>query len=695
MNNIYREIPATNFTCEIKTVSMKKLKLDIDIFINNDIIIVESGTGTGKTELISENTTEINEKCNTKIISLVNLISLARQQLNSFVKEDVNLKTYQNGVDCLIENNGVICINSLYKLIFLKDFDPSDKILYIDECNDLIRSLTHNDNMSKVLTMTYDFLIELIKNCKKIIITDATINQNTLNLISTRKTNNKTILIKNTYKKFSGINATKYNSYNAFLERLRFNIKNNKYFLCGCDGCEKITEIYKLLLDEFKDNKNKFILVTSKVELKVLSANKQFLDMFVFYSPSITTGVSFVNALVAQDHFMYLTNRPLITPDSFYQMSCRTRNMKQLHYFVDKIEPKPMEHETLKEIENKYKQMKKLNNRLSGLSMSRNENDENKIVANTFFKLLCYNDYLDEIFRTDFIKHYENRLQGDGFVLETIGQKDIDKVMMKINKDMYELQKSEDYEEYITKYFMELETEEQVDENEIYLQQNPFLRNNLDLLNILTAEDALKYRHIISDQYMLKEYFSFLNLYKTKDYINEKFKEYKQQTFDEHILKTSINSVKLLEQFESHYKIERLNFDIKQFDPTKEIDKDFQILYKQMFPKQKEKSFKTKLDIYKVYRKLIVAVTGENLGIIKVGKKARIDDTFYRPYILNIEKVKDLIELCKFRNQKLKQYNTKLIEKHTNIKPSKFDIRDTDENELYNNFQFDKTFHKN
>ena len=65
----------------------------------------------------------------------------------------------------------------------------------------MIRALTHNDGLDKVLNLVYTFLIKLIKECKKIIFSDATIDQNTINLLSARKTNNKMILIKNTVQK--------------------------------------------------------------------------------------------------------------------------------------------------------------------------------------------------------------------------------------------------------------------------------------------------------------------------------------------------------------------------------------------------------------------------------------------------------------------------------------------------------------
>ena len=81
---------------------------------------------------------------------------------------------------------------------------------------------------------------------------------------------------------------------------------------------------------------------------------------------------------------MYFTSKPSITPVSGYQMSCRTRNMKELVYCSNEIRPHKIKHETINKIESNYKKMVKYNNRLLGMSSSRNEDDEIKIIDNAF-----------------------------------------------------------------------------------------------------------------------------------------------------------------------------------------------------------------------------------------------------------------------------------------------------------------------
>ena len=92
-------------------------------------------------------------------------------------------------------------------------------------------------------------------------------------------------------------------------------------------------------------------MITSETKYKVNDASKQFKDKYVFYSPSITTGVSFVLKDIKQIQFIYISDKPLISPISIYQMSSRTRNLNELNYYCAEIKPIKQDFETLKEIE--------------------------------------------------------------------------------------------------------------------------------------------------------------------------------------------------------------------------------------------------------------------------------------------------------------------------------------------------------
>ena len=197
-------LPIENLNVKTKTINQNKVDIDLKYFLKNDIIIIASGTATGKTKDVAKKSKDIllhHPECS--ILSIVNLISLACEQVSTFKEAETILNNYQKVDFKKFKNeNLVICVNSLEKVYKLDDEYFSNTILYIDEVNNLIETLTHNKTLDSCLNIIYACLIKLIKNAKKIIFSDATINQNTLNLLSSRTTNNKTILIKNVHKKY-------------------------------------------------------------------------------------------------------------------------------------------------------------------------------------------------------------------------------------------------------------------------------------------------------------------------------------------------------------------------------------------------------------------------------------------------------------------------------------------------------------
>lgn len=691
----FMELPKENLNLTTKTINQVKLELDINDFYSNDIILISSSTATGKTRAIGKIAKELKAKYNSNILSIVNLISLSREQILTFQEESgVELKDYQKEITQFGTSDGVICINSLHKLLNIEDFDMSNTILYIDEVNDLIHTMTQNDSLDKVLNMVYSFLIQLIKKCKKVIFSDATINKNTLNLLSSRQTNNKTILIKNTCKKFEGVEAKRFNDENEFINQMRHHIQNKKYFLFGCDLCKRITSIFSKLIEEFPEQKDDFILITGETKFRPTNASIQFKNKYVFYSPSITTGVSFVFKDVKQTQFLYISENPPITPISFYQMASRTRNIDKLYYYSREIKDRPMECSTIKEVENKYKTMIKYNEKLLGLSKSVNENDEIKIINNTYFKIFCYEEYQDSIFRTGFIKHFENILKDNGFnVVETGVYKKLDKEDQKEINEVYNQIKEDDFDTFVKAKYKDVTDEEDLTKHTEIINQYNVMNNRLSILNIPNKEEAEKYKVFIMDEYALRNYYNFLSLFRESVYIKAKLKEKQQATFKVKVVNNMFSKVALLEQFELHYKIDRFTLDLKDVDETKEISNEFKELYKQLFPKQKAKAFKTKYDLIKIYVNIIKYICGD-LPIIK-SIKGKDDKKSVYKYSLNKELLKELITLCKFNNPVLKHFDIVLIERITGIKPEpKTSLTITDEDDLVNNYLFNKINYK-
>jgi hypothetical protein len=680
----------------ITKINESKLNISINEFLNNDIILIKSGTGTGKTKNIGKICKELKEKTGCRVLSVVNLINLSREQIKTFNEEsNTILFDYQKDLAKFDENDGVICLNSLYKLNDIENYDMNNIVLYIDEVNDLIRSITHNDALDKVLNKVYTTLINLIKNCKKIICSDATIDDNTLNLLSSRKHNKKLLLIENSNKKFKGVKAIRHNDESKFIDELRNHIKNKNYFLFGADLCTTITDIHNLLLNEFPEQEEDFILITSETSFRPTNANIQFQNKYVFYSPSITTGVSFVFEGAKQDQFIYVSNKTLITPISLYQMSSRTRNMKNLIYYSKQIKSIQPRFQNLKECEKYYKNLINASNKILNMSKSTTEDDETVIIENSFFKMHCYNEYQMDLFKYNFEESYKNILVDNGFDYEEIGTYNtITNEEKKQLIETRELINDNEFNEYINSAFIELETDENLEEVEKTNRKHKILSTRASLLNICKKEDAEKYKIFITDEYSLLSYYNFLSLFRTDEYIKTKATEKANASFKIRTIANVYTKVQLLKLFESHYKIKRfdLEFEIKDIP---EINDDFKTLYSNIFPKRTKKTYTTSKALRQIYINLIRNICGD-LPII-TQKNIKVNGKNDYKYTLNKTLIEELITLCKINNCGLKNYNTKLVEIITGIKP---DIEPSnyhycDEEEIKVDYMFGKTNFKN
>jgi hypothetical protein len=732
MTSIYRDFQNENLKFNgiqipIITVNQEKLNIDIKEFSDNDIILIRSGTATSKTKLIASLSPQIVGQ-NDKLLSIVNLINLSREQISTFKKEsNTTLLDYQKDVEFCNETSAVICINSLLKLQQNKEnYDLTNKIIFIDEINDLIETLTHNDSLDPILNRTYNYLINIIKNCKKIILSDATINQNTINFLSSiDNTNKKITLINNTFKKFENIKAIQYKNKLEFIDKLRTHIKDKKYFLFACDIRGEISSIYSNLKLEFPDQSDDFILITSHEEFKLTDTSSQFKNKYVFYSPSITTGVSYINIELKQTQFMYMSNKRLITPESFYQMCCRTRNMDELIYHCEHMNDIKCEFETIKELENKYKNLLKTNERILRLSKSTNENDEVKIVNNTFFKLWCYNEFKRHTFKTGFVQHFINILSNAGFVHSEVGEHvKLSREQQNEMKEVYSKYTDLQFSKYLEfKYFEEtkslLETNKNskeykdliIKEQEIekmnddayldYMKTETIKHRIIDkrheMLGLTSRNDTEDCKYILQDEYALRNYFNVLGLFKTKQYIKEKMISKKVDSFDIKTYDNVYNKIALLIKFEKYYKISRFDFNFDNVDTTNEFSKENQQLYISLF-NSKKTNFNNKHDLLLIYLNMLRNIAGGNGGIPIINskeQKVKVGKIWKKSYIYtpNKEMFKHIINIAKNKNPTLKYYDLELVKLIADIEPSekpKHDIFKDEENE-YIDYLFNKT----
>ena len=638
-------------------------QLSQEIFNNYDTIIIKSTTGTGKTSntahfinkfLESEKQTINNTTY--KIMSIVSRVSLAQQHIESFKKENIFLDSYEN-IQNYEDKNIVICINSILKYSKYKPEFFNNYIVYIDEISTFTRHLTHNNQLNNILKPVYITLMKIINNCKKIIVSEALINDNVFNIIEKRKHETK-ILIKNSFKKYDGIKAIQHNDENEFLDLVMSHVKNNKYFLFGADSCDIITK-YNLKCEEI--NKDDCILIKSKKKFKLNNVNEQFYKKFVFYSPSITCGIDF-SIETKQDVFLYIKGDTIEPCDSFQQLT-RTRNINNVYYYVDS---KKCELPKFNNIENCKEKLidisltyapktTKLKDSLINVCVSIDENDEQKFNDNTFFKLFSYNEYINDIYKTNKEAHFKNILINNGFKLSEFGEtkKLKSKEELKDIKDKYNEKK---FNEHI---------------NEIKIDN--VLEDNINFLNITEYEDKEKFKDVITDKYIKESYFNLIRYFYKPSIIETKLKDMDRNNVEYKAIYSTYHKIKLIHELEKELNIKP--FDIQKLDEDKEI-----IINDNLIDKINKtfKATKTNINSYNKYIEYYINKLKNLFSNIEIIKSKKIQKNNKRcvHYTIDNDILKHYFDLYFLSNNSPYNFDPYLLAKYEN---------DIDQFKIYNN----------
>ena len=685
-----------NFKNIVK-VDSEKLKYDYKYFEENENIIIQSTTGSGKTYNTAENYIEyLKANPDKEIISIVYLQTLADQHIQSFYKDGkgIVLNDYRFCKKQELNENLVICLNSLLKLDFMTKEQMKNKIIYIDEFDSFNNYLTHNPQLDKNIKLINNLLMKLIINAHKVIISDARIDENINNFLD-NVNHKKSVFINNTFKKYKNVKAIRYLDENDFISKLKEDIKNNNYFLFGCDSCSKITNYFNEVkpkniknnkIDDNEDDiaitklfekitsdvvdKSKFLLITSKTALKIKNANKEFKNKFVFFSPSIVTGLDF-SIDEPQNQYLYI-NSLTINSQSMFQQATRTRNIKNLYFFGNQRQNDSI-YESIDDVKIKNKSLIDANNKIKNVCLNIDVNYNEEIIDNSFYNQWCVNEYKNDCYNTNKIAHFENILKLEGFKLEYVGknkqiEKSKQKIMTKLTRDEEENNYKQFINDYINEYKMttknDIFEENNIVQNFEY-NKNLFThnyKNYLARLKILPLNfDELtldKFGNLIMDEFEFKSYFNILKLFKTNEYIISNIDDLKKSSYENKILNNIHNKIFLLRQYEKIFNITPfdLNFNVEQSIIDKFTDDDFK-LYAFVFRSDKKTKPNTISSIRAFYTQMIKNIVGIN--IIK-SSQTRKDGVKVRKYNLDCDIIKKYYNLSIRTNNEL-NYDYELL----------------------------------
>ena len=172
-----------------------------------------------------------------------------------------------------------------------------------------------------------------------------------------------------------------------FLDMLKEHIMNNNFFLFGCDSCTIVEQLYnECLKDVREEDKDNFLIITINNKLEITNASEQFKNKFVFFSPSITTGVDF-SIEDKQDVFIYIHGQS-IDPSQAFQQTTRCRNINKLFYYSESKSFEP-NYKSVEEVEKSYLQF---------IETSEKLNQVCKTINDDYDEVMSQNDLVEELF---------------------------------------------------------------------------------------------------------------------------------------------------------------------------------------------------------------------------------------------------------------------------------------------------------
>jgi phage/plasmid primase-like uncharacterized protein len=273
----------------------------------------KTNTMVALSKLIDENKAYITHR--------VSLVKDASQRLKFEDYQDVKFLSSKKEIDL------TLCVNSI------NNFDVSThfKVLFIDEARQVLEHVL-NGSVEKRSTV-YEKLILAVKNANLIIVSDADLNDFTVEFFNKHK-NGKSLNIIKQKPKEDNKNYISLSSHDEARQRILKDLMNGKRGVVASTSENQGDQTYKHLIEN-GINKDRILLIKS--ENKGDIAQKSFLAKpteeakkydCVIYTPVIGSGVSIEFSAF---EFTYLLNSPVIPSNEVSQMFARNRCAKNVY----------------------------------------------------------------------------------------------------------------------------------------------------------------------------------------------------------------------------------------------------------------------------------------------------------------------------------------------------------------------------
>lgn len=615
----------------------------LEHYKQNDVIILNSCCGTGKTYSVAKYISEAKDK----VLSIVNRIVLTKAQIKEFNRFNVKIADYQDKENYDLKESGIICLNSIMKYSRCKPTEFKDFVVYIDEIQSFVETFTHSEIMAKDIRIITETLFKIIMNCKKLIVSDHTILDNIFIFLENRiKKKGKTVFIKNNYLKFDGVESLYVHDENEYLNKLIQYTKTGNGYFAGFDSATKCENYFykvkELLSDQFND---KFVLITADNATEAIPDDLAiWKDKFVFFSPKIETGLDF--SIDTKQTVFYHMNGNSVLPSSSFQQICRTRNMKNLIVYAREYENLKL-YKPLEAIRNNLREdMYHLN--IYGCCHYMDIDGEFKFVDNSFFKLYSYNEYLKGIYASNKKEHLKQILIDNGFKLkENLVQENqgLEKATSDEMKCITEAEIDEKFNKWV--------------DGEI-LDETFQVRCNL--LCISEKKEKRKFKNFIVNKQNFEGHYHTICLLKDQEFIKEKLKDKIVNSYFNIGIQNVFSKIKLLHDFEREMNIKRFDFDgIKE---GIELKDNIWFMVKKLFGKRNStKKPETINDYKKHYASMINNIVPGIVDSKRVSEGGREKNIRYQKYFLNNELLKNSYKLDKVKDKSREDYDLDVVER--------------------------------
>ena len=629
------------------TSEMNMKYLDSQVYLNHDTIAIKSCTGTGKTTSFIKYIKEYESE--SKIISITPRICLAEAHAELFNKKDLPMKCYNTmGLDTSVPKFFSVQLDSLAKYNY---FQLSETVIYLDEFNSLINYLIQSDTLINKRRSVYVELVNVIRNAKKVIATDADMSDIAIKFLS--KIRADCHFINNKYQNCVGIKAIKYNGddkKDQIVDTMKQYVKNDQPFILCTDTKRDADLIHNLIFDETK--KDKFVIHTSETELDISNINALWKDKFVIYSPKIIYGLDF-DPEVAQP-VLVISRGCTINPLNIAQQVARTRKISELHFcicdgqewnqFKNLGSVKVYYNDNLNKYIDTFSQMGCING-------DEEESIELSIKENLFSDMYFMYAYNNDIFKTNKLRHFENIITSKGFeIIEAEKYQGLPTDWAKAKNEVMEGQFQEYYNVIDNKCT-----------NQILKQA---IKDRWELVNTINENDKLKYINILYNNNEFSRHFTVCRMFESVAKNDERIKKNCVHEFKTNFLTGELYKVSLLKEMEIMLDIAPLIVDDMEQSTINmsenlylAIMKAFNIRSKVVIPTNRKELLPTYV---KCVNQLFQVITISEESRTRVSKDDRGKRTY--KYETKFDDIETHLQLLRLRNKDFKNINDDLLD---------------------------------